>query len=267
DIEQAVVDAWSKVLGISEIGPEDDFFALGGDSLPAVQVVMQLNQTFGTSLGLQDIFDHHTVAELAEVIANAVRQNAGNSAGLNRAASVTTSEADTPESQLASKAQKNIRPSTTVKSAPDWQVLERQNGSGLYPLSFPQESWWFLNQWAPASPDLSSCVLRLKGTLDVGALKRALSEFVGRHDALRTIFQSTENGPAQIIRAHNGCIDLPIVDVQAAEAETSAEQIIAEQESKPFDLASDLMLRPTLVRLASDDHALVLIAHHIAFDV
>ena len=266
DVEQAVVDAWSKVLGTSEIGPDDDFFALGGDSLPAVQVMMQLNQTFGTSLGLQDIFDHRTVSGLARVIANALRQSASSSAGLNLGASATTSEADRSESQLTSRTQQKVPASANVRSAPGWQAMERQSGSGLYPLSFPQESWWFLNQWAPASPDLSSCVLRLKGTLDVRALQRALSEFVGRHDALRTIFQSTENGPAQIIRAHNGSIDLPIVDVQGAEAERRAEQIIAEQESKPFDLASDLMLRPTLVRLASDDHLLVLIAHHIAFD-
>ena len=56
-VEQAIVEAWTGVLGTSEISSEDNFFALGGDSLPAVQVMLQLNQIFGISLALQDIFD------------------------------------------------------------------------------------------------------------------------------------------------------------------------------------------------------------------
>src|SRR5262249_54396642 len=104
--------------------------------------------------------------------------------------------------------------------------------------------------------------------LNLEALQHALSEFVGQHDALRTIFQSTENGPVQVVRPPSDRIELPVIDLEdsCAKAESRAQQIIEEQESRPFDLASDLMLRPTLLRLASDDHILILIAHHIAFD-
>jgi amino acid adenylation domain-containing protein/FkbH-like protein len=270
NIQQAIVDAWSKVLGSSEIGPDDDFFALGGDSLPAVQVMMQLNQTFGTSLGLQDIFDNRTVAGLATAIEAALRLKEGIPVSSDVSASTSTTEAEMLATESRSETQSAAVAAVpaNVRNAPERQPIQAQAGPGPYPLSFPQESWWFLNQWAPGSPDLSSCVLRLKGTLNVAALQHALSEFVARHDALRTIFQSTENGPVQIIRPRGDRCELPVLDLQGSgtEAESRAQQIIEEQESKPFDLTSDLMLRPTLLRLANDDHILILIAHHIAFD-
>src|SRR5262249_38489249 len=231
-IEQAIVEAWSKVLGTSEIGPNDDFFALGGDSLPAVQVMMQLNQTFGTSLGLQDIFDNRTVAGLAGAIAGALRQKEAVPAS-KVAVSASNSETYTEGPREAAKPSFMASPES-VKNAPEWEMIEHQVGPGPYPLSFPQESWWFLNQWAPASPDLSSCVLRLKGVLNLEALQHALSEFVGQHDALRTIFQSTENGPVQVVRPPSDRIELPVIDLEdsCAKAESRAQQIIEEQESR-----------------------------------
>src|SRR5256886_438663 len=74
EVEQAIVEAWTGVLGTSEISSEDDFFALGGDSLPAVKQILPLIQLFGISLGLQDIFDNRTVASLARVIESALHQ-------------------------------------------------------------------------------------------------------------------------------------------------------------------------------------------------
>lgn len=268
-IQRAIADTWSKVLGTSDIGPDDDFFALGGDSLPAVQVMMQLNQSFGISLGLQDLFDNRTVAGLARAIEDALRQKQPSPSVPNLESSRPANAPEQAESQPGNEDTRNpAQPFTSLRSASEWQVIEQRQEFSPCPLSFAQESWWFLNQWAPASPDLSSCVLHLKGRLDVQALQRALNKFLDRHEALRTTFRSTENGPVQVICAHQASVELSIVDLQSAkaEAEARAEQIIEDQSSQPFDLASDLMLRPTLLRLGSDDHVLILIAHHIAFD-
>jgi amino acid adenylation domain-containing protein/FkbH-like protein len=267
EIEQAIVKVWSEVLGTSEINSDDDFFALGGDSLPAVQVLMQLNQTFGISLGLPDIFDNRTVAALARAIGKERARQQAASDLQREGTGKEVAEADRQAN--ITDADFSIPSASKLKDAPEWQAIMPHGQLSPSPLSYAQQSWWFLNQWAPTSPDLSSCVLRLKGTLDVEALQRVLSELVARHEALRTTFQSTESGPVQVISERPPSVHLPLVDLSGqpeAEREARAQNIIEEQGSKPFDLTLDLMLRPTLVRLASKDHILVLIAHHIAFD-
>lgn len=58
---------YEQVLGVSGIGPDDDFFALGGDSLLAAQTLARLRTGLGITGGvqLQDVFTHPTVARLA----------------------------------------------------------------------------------------------------------------------------------------------------------------------------------------------------------
>jgi len=68
EVEQAVADIWQDLLGLEQVGMDDDFFDLGGHSLLAMQVVNQVRQTFGLPLKLQALFDAPTVAELSRVI-------------------------------------------------------------------------------------------------------------------------------------------------------------------------------------------------------
>lgn len=69
DIEQALVAIWQDVLGITGIGIHDSFFDLGGHSVIAIQVISRLRKTFTLDLGMQALFEHPTVAQLAEVVA------------------------------------------------------------------------------------------------------------------------------------------------------------------------------------------------------
>ncbi|MFP2935072.1 condensation domain-containing protein, partial [Pyxidicoccus sp. 3LG] len=69
--------------------------------------------------------------------------------------------------------------------------------SGALPLSFAQQRLWFLDRLQPGSPFYNMPgVLWLEGTLDVGAMERALTGLVRRHEVLRTTF---EEGPVQLI--------------------------------------------------------------------
>jgi amino acid adenylation domain-containing protein len=68
-MEEAVARIWSRVLGIEQVGVEDDFFALGGHSLLATQVVAQIRSDFAVELPLHSLFTYPTVASLtAEVV-------------------------------------------------------------------------------------------------------------------------------------------------------------------------------------------------------
>lgn len=67
-LEQQLADIWSRLLGLAAIARHDNFFALGGDSIMAIQAVAQARQS-GIALSPRDIFQHPTLADLATAVA------------------------------------------------------------------------------------------------------------------------------------------------------------------------------------------------------
>lgn len=68
DIEDAVAQAWSEVLGVSPVGVHDDFFALGGHSLQTAEIAARLRERFDREIPLREIFARPTVATVAELL-------------------------------------------------------------------------------------------------------------------------------------------------------------------------------------------------------
>ncbi|WP_275560092.1 SDR family NAD(P)-dependent oxidoreductase [Streptomyces sp. 5-6(2022)] len=68
DIEQGIAEIWQNVLGVTDLKPTSDFFALGGDSLLGVTVTHQLSLRFGVALSVIAMFDNPTIAESAAEI-------------------------------------------------------------------------------------------------------------------------------------------------------------------------------------------------------
>ena len=73
DIEQRLAALWSELLGISEIGRDDDFFALGGHSLMALRLFSRIHREFDRALPLAALLTHPTVARLATLLAPELR--------------------------------------------------------------------------------------------------------------------------------------------------------------------------------------------------
>ncbi len=71
-IEGGLARIWQSVLGISQVGRHDDFFDLGGTSLQSVEVLLHIEEAFGTSLPPSILTEHSTVEKLAAVIAGHV---------------------------------------------------------------------------------------------------------------------------------------------------------------------------------------------------
>ena len=137
------------------------------------------------------------------------------------------------------------------------------------PLSFAQESLWFLDQLKSAGVSYNIPIkLRLLGELDGDVIRRSLAEIVRRHEILRTCYRSVAGRPIQVISAPEP-FSLPIVDLtaipeEAREAEVA--RLCGEEARRPFALDHDLMLRAVLFRVEKTKHVLFLNIHHIASD-
>ena len=140
---------------------------------------------------------------------------------------------------------------------------------GPLPLSFAQRRLWFLEQLGGAGRAYHVPTgLRLRGGLDRGALRRALDRVVARHEALRTVFRAVEGEPAQwIAPAAESRFPLAEHDLRGRpDAGAELRRLAAEEAGAPFDLERGPLVRGRLVRLAEDDHALLVTMHHVVAD-
>ena len=148
-------------------------------------------------------------------------------------------------------------------------ILPQRRDTNRFPLSFAQQRLWFLDQLEPNTtvyniPDSH----RFYGPLNLEALERSLSEIIRRHESLRTTFHNVDGEPVQVI-AEAQAQKLEVIDLShlpEAEREAEAERMADEEGQQPFDLTHGPLLRFRLVRLAAEQHILLLTMHHIISD-
>ncbi|MBB4639458.1 amino acid adenylation domain-containing protein, partial [Longimicrobium terrae] len=141
--------------------------------------------------------------------------------------------------------------------------------TGAIPPSFAQQRLWFLEQMGDLGGTYHIPIaLRLRGGLDRGALVRALDGIVARHEALRTVFPAVQGEPVQhVIPVAEGAFRLVEHDLSAfADAEDALRRLMRDEAAAPFDLARGPLIRGRLVRMADDDHVLLVTMHHIVSD-
>ena len=137
------------------------------------------------------------------------------------------------------------------------------------PLSFAQERLWFLAQLDPIASRAYHLPfsLPMKGDLDVAALRRALDEIVARHESLRTTFTAVDGEPSQRIGPADSGFHLIEDDLRgAADVAGELKKLSAQQSGAPFDFEAGPLIRGRLVRLADDEHVLMVATHHIVSD-
>ncbi|GAB1340024.1 hypothetical protein ACE1SV_66140 [Streptomyces sp. E-15] len=148
------------------------------------------------------------------------------------------------------------------------RIVPADREAGALPLSFAQQRLWFLDRLTPDSAEyLVPTVLRVRGRLDADALGTALSGLVARHEVLRTAFPADDDGtPRQVITAP-WPVEVTVHDLRGEpDAEARAGEVLRAEATRPFDLDSGRPLRADVVRLADDDHFLLLTVHHIVSD-
>ena len=227
--EEVIAAIWEEVLRRDGIGVEDNFFEIGGHSLLATQIASRLREHFRLPIAVRTVFEAPTIAEMARRLESMRREEQG-----------------------------LVPP--PIKPVPREYDL---------PLSFAQERLWVLDQMEPNNPLYNiSRSLRLRGELQVAGLESAVNEIVRRHESQRTTFAVKEGHPVQQIAPHL-VIPLEVQDISGVPGksrEEKAQTLAMEEARRPFNLATGPLVRARLLRLAADDHVLLLTMHHIISD-
>ncbi|WP_460972598.1 amino acid adenylation domain-containing protein, partial [Prescottella soli] len=184
--EEMLAATFADVLGAERIGVDDDYFALGGNSLSATRVLARVSADLGIRIDVRDFFDAPTVAQLAALVDSLVAAG-----GDTRAPLVAQARPETVPLSLAQ-----------------------------------QRMWFLNRFDTASAVNNIVVAIRLSGALDVEALRGAVADVVERHEALRTVFPEHDGAAHQVILpADAAAVELDAVpvdesDIAAAVAET-----------------------------------------------
>jgi surfactin family lipopeptide synthetase A len=231
ETERQIADIWREVLGIDQVGVEDGFFELGGDSLLAMQVLNRTREATQAKLSFRHLFERQTVAKLAELVAESAEATMG----------LSSSSLPVP-----------------------------QEARTYYPLSVAQQGIWFLWKLEPDSPYYTAQgVIHLRGEVDVALLQHAWQALVDRHVILRAKFSVDENGrPVQSFppRQENlQVFDLTRLTEEQREARLKA--FMYEKGQQPLNLEKHNLLQANLFKLADDAYDMPITFHEITLDL
>jgi amino acid adenylation domain-containing protein/non-ribosomal peptide synthase protein (TIGR01720 family) len=231
ETEEAIAKVWSNVLSTEVTRRSSHFFRLGGHSLMAARVAMQLSKSLDFSVPLHVLFNQPVLSALAAWIDEAI-ENGGD----------------------------------LQDGAPELSKADRGKEA---PLSYSQQSMWFLDQLNPGSVSYTvPNTINFMGDFDVDAMRKAFLAIVERHEILRTVFRSADGHPHQLI-LEDMDFDIPLIDLSnlpEAQRESTARIRIKEQAREPWDLENGPLIRVRIYRRAKDHHSLMLTMHHIITD-
>ncbi|MFP8884609.1 condensation domain-containing protein [Streptomyces mangrovi] len=245
----------TELLHADDVAAEDDYFAIGGNSIIALLLLRRVEQRYGVGLRMVDVYDHSAVADLAAAIADRLPAPAAPAAVSGPGPG--TPESATPESATPAPA----APGTGAPALPPIRRSEEPV------LSYGQERMWFHHQLDPGTtlynlPGAS----RHRGPIDPEAMRLAWEDLAERHEALRSNFVSVDGRARLVVRPALGDFFRYEDLTGQPGAEHTARAIIRAESERVFDVERDPLVRVTLIRLAPDDHLFCWLTHHAVND-
>jgi non-ribosomal peptide synthetase component F len=224
--EKTILTLYRQILKQPEAGPLDSFFELGGHSLLATLLLHRIEQSLGIAITYHALFENPTPRGLAGT----------------------------------------LRVSRAIDLGPSRATLVRRHSGGPQPVNlYTRNEIRFLLSRRPRNITRS---YRLRGPLQIGLLERALQWVVDRHDALRMRL-SRVTGEDFIRSVEPVTVRLSVEAIKAAspgEQEAEVERFLEAEALRMFTVESFPFHVFTLLRIADDEHILVLNFHHIFFD-
>ncbi|MDQ7727805.1 non-ribosomal peptide synthetase [Halomonas sp. SpR8] len=244
EIEEALAEIWSEILGVEQVGRHDNFFELGGDSILSLQIVSRL-QRAGWTVTPRQVFEHQSIAQLAFNATGAQEEAQGCEVELNELADYLSSE------QIEALG------------------LDQDNIEDVYPLSPTQEGMFFHSLEAE-EPGLYVNQLNVDVSgLDADRLVRAWQAMVERHATLRTgfLWQAGMARPLQLVFTQ---VEPEIVQLDWRSKKDTLEESLATYAEQVLKRQIDWLTPPLawlhLIRLDDDRYQLIWTRHHILSD-
>ncbi|KAH6871614.1 hypothetical protein B0T10DRAFT_590815, partial [Thelonectria olida] len=238
-MEASIQGIVARVLDLStdEIGMDDDFFRLGGDSVGSMRAV-SIARREGIILSVVDIFEHPKLCELA-------------------LAAVPAKSAEAVETvQSCSLLKSSETPTLAEQIEQDHWFIAANVEDVLPTTQFQRES---LDQTC------THFVLNILGPIDVQRLDDAILELVKTHEVLRTVFVPFNDSIVQVVLRKIET-ELHVVKLDAGEdLESHVDRVAQRDAAEPVPLGA-VPFKTTLIKQGSNMHALVLRLSHAQYD-
>ncbi|MEI2430264.1 amino acid adenylation domain-containing protein [Lysobacter yananisis] len=223
--ETELARLWQELLGRERIGRDDDFFALGGHSLSAARLLGRLRRQWRVELPVSAIWQHPTLAAQA--------------AALDALRGAAAAAAEPPQPGA---------------------------GAAAATLSSNQRRLWFLSQLDGIGGAYHIALpLRLRGALDVAALRAALDALSARHAGLRSRFVAVGGEPRLQLAPETSAFALRECDLRGA-GDAALRDALQREAETTFDLERGPPARALLARSGDDEFHLLLTLHHLVAD-
>ncbi|GLZ16314.1 hypothetical protein Acsp04_65490 [Actinomadura sp. NBRC 104425] len=235
--------------------PAPEYVASGRGRLPATPEEESLCEIFASVLGLDrvgvddDFFAIGGHSLLATRVVSRIRAAHGVEIPIR-----TIFEAPTVGELVAHlKDEREVRPPLRPRPRPE-----------RLPVSFAQQRLWFIHRFEGPSPTyIIPLSMRLRGELNVEALRQAVRDVVVRHESLRTVFDEVDGTPYQRILDPDE-LEIPWLEHEVTEADLH--DTLRAEARRPFDLAHEIPVRAALFHVGENDAVLLFPLHHIAAD-
>ncbi len=236
--EAELARIWCQVLGVTEVGVEDDFFDLGGDSIRSIAVVGEARAR-GLHVTVAQIFQERTVRALARLCGGPD----------------PVQEAPLQAFELVTDADRARLPPGLVDA---------------YPMTTLQLAMIYHNERGEDDAlyhDIFSYQLRFAPDLDL--LRQASRQLVAQYEVLRTTFDLITYGhPLQLV--HRDGPDILVVQdlrgLSAEEQQRTVDAYVAAEKGRRFDVGALPMMRLMLHRRSDAEVQLTMSFHHALID-
>jgi amino acid adenylation domain-containing protein len=238
-IERIITGIWSELLGQPKIDPHSNFFALGGQSLLAIQYLSRLRNNVTVMLSLSDFFENPTVTQQVAL----VRKRMFGS----------------PVSETAD----------TRQLLDDLQPIPPRDRALPCPLSPAQERLWFMEQLGSGVPAYNEAdAVRLSGKIDLDVLEQALNAIVARHEILRTTIEVEDGQPVAIVH-ENWPLQIEKISLRKLSSDqrnVELARLLVDEPRRLYHLETEPGIRATVIELGAEEHVFILMMHHIICD-
>ncbi|AKS31661.1 non-ribosomal peptide synthetase [Mycolicibacterium goodii] len=249
EAERTVLDVMSGVLGRDTLGVDDDFFAVGGDSISAIRVTSRLARA-GYHIATEDIFLGRTAAGVAALV------------GTFEPVADTTP----------------IEPFGTVRLSQATISRIRESGAveDIWAMSPLQQGVYYQSTLADAGATyIAQNIFEFDRRIDADAMQRAFTALLRRHPQLRVGFRTVEHvepdpapdaTPVVQVVLTDPPSDITVVDLADREDPAAAQHIVDTDRTAPFDVATPPLLRLTVIRLPGGRDRMLFTYHFLLFD-